>query len=223
MINYLGMKSLLLRLIPSLVVGILVIGFVENVNAGLLGSTFSLTKGGSGYSDPSFQYGFENAARGIQQGVTTFESIGGNGLNLFVYFTDNVNNPNNKLSDINGGTASWTASGLAAYFPPSGLTTAPIIRPLTVGERGSTSYGALTATAPVGGIFIQSSNAGSFTLGIQSSAQVASGALVGYEITLAEVASVPEPSSLVVGIGLAGFVFLRRRRKLAEQNVTGLV
>jgi hypothetical protein len=216
------MKLLLLRLIPSLVLGILVTGFVENVNAGLLGSTFSVTKGGSGYSDPSFQYGIEDALRGIQTGVTTFESIGGNGQNLFVYFLDNVNNPNNKLSDINGGTDSWTASGLAAFFPPGGLTTAPIIRVLAVGERGSTTYGALTATAPDGGIFIQSWNAGSFTLGIQSSAQIANGAKVGYEITLGQVAAVPEPSSLVVGIGLAGFVLLRRRRKSAEQNVTGL-
>ena len=222
MITHLGMKSLLLRLIPSLVLGILVTGFVENVNAGLLGATISVTKGGSGYSDLSYQYGIENALRGISTGVTTLESIGGNGQNLFVYFVDNAINPNNKLSDINGGTASWTASGLSPYFPPGGLTAAPIIRVLTVGERSSTSYGALTAAAPVGGIFIQSWNAGSFTLGIDSSALIASGAKVGYEITLGQPAAVPEPSSLFVGIGLAGFVLLLRRRKLAEQNVTGL-
>ncbi|MEZ6097085.1 MAG: PEP-CTERM sorting domain-containing protein [Pirellulaceae bacterium] len=202
------------RALFAMVAGGLLVLVAGQAKADLIGFNFVLTKAGGNF-DTSYQYGIENKASGNTFGVSAFESTGGNGYNFFVYFADNAGSPDTHLKNHNGGvTLGWGGSGLAAAFPPTGMTSAPTIRALIPGvDRNSTQYGAISEVAPDGGMFVQSFDSDSFTLGISDTATISNGAKVGYEITLH---AVPEPSTVfLLGMGTIGLIGLRRKRRIS--------
>jgi len=200
------------RALFAVALGVLATGFAEKASAGLIGHTHTVTLGG-GTHDSSYEYGVDNASRGISAGSKSFESTGASGLNFFVYFADNPGSPGNLMTI---GT-SWGATNLAAAFPPAGLTEDLSIRALIPGsDRNSAIYNPLTHVAPNGGIFVESWNADSFTLGVPSGVSIPSGSIVGYEVTL-EPSAVPEPSTLAMlltgGVGLVAYRVRRKRKQ----------
>ena len=182
--------------LPAIVGGLSL--FAASAHAAIV--TFQPTRAGGNFG-PIDTYGtIDNNSGGIQAGSTSIETVGGNGFEFFFYIADNAGNSNNTV----GAHPNWGASSLGDDFP-SGFTI--LITPLEVGDRVSTHFGAITATAP--DVLSSSRTDGAFnTSWTNGSTPIANGAKIGWKI---ELTAIPEPSSALL-CGLTGLFLLRRRR-----------